>query len=66
MRRFTIPSGGAPPETEVPVGTGQIDYRAVLEAAEEIGLERYYLEDETADQFGNVAQSIRFLEAVEY
>ncbi|MDP9347546.1 MAG: sugar phosphate isomerase/epimerase, partial [Gemmatimonadota bacterium] len=60
-------SGTAPPdETEVPVGTGQIDWRAVLRAAREIGLDRYYIEDETADPFGSVAQSIRFLQTVKY
>lgn len=60
-------SGAAPPdETEVPVGMGQIDYRAVLKAAEEIGLDRYYIEDETAEPFSTIPQSTQFLETVKY
>jgi sugar phosphate isomerase/epimerase len=60
-------SGSAPPdETEVPVGTGLIDYPGVLRAAQEIGLDRYYIEDETTDPFDNIAQSIQFLRTVRY
>lgn len=60
-------SGTAPPdETEVPVGTGQIDYRAVLRAARDVGLDRYYIEDETSDPFPSIAQSIQFLQTVRF
>lgn len=60
-------TGSAPPdETEVPVGTGQIDYRAVLKAAKEIGLDRYYLEDETKEPFNTIPESVRFLETVKF
>lgn len=60
-------SGGAPPdETEVPVGTGQIDYRAVLRAAKEIGLQQYYIEDETSAPFTTIPQSTRWLQTVRY
>lgn len=60
-------SGSAPPdETEVPVGSGQIDYRAVLRAAKEIGLERYYIEDETSDPFATIPTSVRWLETVRF
>ena len=62
-----VHTGSAPPdETEVPVGSGQIDYRAVLKAAQDVGLERYYIEDETLDPFAAIAQSIRWLETVEF
>jgi sugar phosphate isomerase/epimerase len=70
MRRGTPTndhSGSAPPdETEVPVGTGQIDYRAVLRAARDAGLKRYYIEDETSDPFATIPQSTRWLETVRY
>ncbi len=59
-------SGRAPAEADVPVGTGQIDYRAVLEAAAEIGLARYYIEDESTDPLANIPRSIAFLESVAF
>lgn len=59
-------SGHAPPEAQVPVGTGQIDYPAVLRAAEEVGVKHYFLEDETTSPTENIPQSIRFLQSVTY
>lgn len=59
-------SGNSPPETKVPVGTGQADWPAVLNAAEEIGLARYYIEDESPDPMGNIPLSIQYLEQVTY
>jgi sugar phosphate isomerase/epimerase len=55
-----------PDSSEVPVGSGQIDYRAVLRAAKEAGVERYYLEDETAQPFATIPVSTRWLETVKY
>jgi sugar phosphate isomerase/epimerase len=52
--------------TEVPVGTGQIDYRAVLRTAQEIGVEQYFLEDETSAPFTTMPQSVQWLETVRY
>lgn len=62
-----VHTGSAPPDsTEVPIGSGQIDYRSVLKAAKEVGVEKFYIEDETRDPFATVPQSIRWLEAVRY
>lgn len=62
-----VQTGGANPDSsEVPVGAGQIDYRAVLRAAREVGVERYYIEDETAEPFATIPQSTRWLQAVRY
>ena len=55
-----------PDETEVPLGTGQIDYRGVLRTAREIGVEKYYVEDETAQPFATMPLTIRWLESVRY
>jgi hypothetical protein len=46
------------------VGTGQIDYKAVLETAKVVGVKKFYLEDETAAPFETVPQSIRRLESI--
>ena len=62
-----VHTGSAPPdETEVPTGTGQIDFRALLRAAKDVGVERYYIEDETREPFTTVPQSVRWLEGVRF
>ncbi len=62
-----VQTGGANPDSaEVPVGTGQIDYRGVLRAARAAGVERYYIEDETADPFGTIPRSVGWLGTVRY
>lgn len=60
-----VNTGSANPDsTEVPVGSGQIDYRAVLRAAQEIGAQHFYIEDETSAPFTTVPRSIAWLEQV--
>jgi hypothetical protein len=62
-----VHTGSANPDSsEVPTGTGQTDYRGVLRAAKEVGVERYYLEDETVRPFDTVPLSIHWLEAVKF
>jgi sugar phosphate isomerase/epimerase len=55
-----------PDETEVPLGTGQIDYRGVLRAAREIGVEKYFVEDETREPFATMPLTVRWLETLRY
>lgn len=59
-------TGSAPAEAQVPVGTGQIDYGAILAAAEEVGVEKYYVEDETTDPINNIPRTIQYLETITY
>lgn len=59
-------SGNSAPETKVPVGTGQINWPEVLDAAADAGVERYYIEDESPDPMNNIPQSIEYLEQVTY
>ncbi|HSQ29217.1 MAG TPA: sugar phosphate isomerase/epimerase [Gemmatimonadaceae bacterium] len=62
-----VMTGSANPDSaEVPVGTGQIDYRAVLRAAKQIGVVKFYLEDETKDPFATVPQSVNWLRTVKF
>jgi sugar phosphate isomerase/epimerase len=60
---FPIKAGTAtaPPEADVPVGTGQVDMRSVLRAAMNAGTALYYLEDESADPWGHIPQSVAYL-----
>jgi sugar phosphate isomerase/epimerase len=48
-------------EDSVPLGTGLVDVRAALLAAEECGVEHYYLEEEAVDAEPQIRQSLRYL-----
>jgi sugar phosphate isomerase/epimerase len=52
------------PEDDVPVGTGQIDMPAVFRAAQKAGVKLYYIEDESADPWGHIPETIKYLESV--
>lgn len=54
----------AEPEVDVPVGSGQIDYPAVLRAAKKAGVSLYYVEDESKDPLAHIPQSLVFLRTV--
>ena len=57
-------SGGLPNEQKAVIGEGQVDWPALLEAAEEHGFEHYYLEDETTDPVSNAPKSIAYLKSI--
>ena len=60
-------TGSADPNaTEVPVGTGQIDYKAVIKTAKEVGVKEFYLEDETVAPFETVPQSVNWLRSIKF
>ena len=48
-------------DVDVPVGSGQIDMPAVLRAAMKARVSAYYLEDESADPWGHIPQSLTYL-----
>jgi sugar phosphate isomerase/epimerase len=52
----------APPEDDVPVGSGQVDMAAVLKAARDAGTSLYYVEDESRDPLASIPQSLKWLE----
>jgi sugar phosphate isomerase/epimerase len=54
----------APPEHDVPVGSGQIDMPAVLQAAKQAGTRLYYIEDESPDPWAHIPQSIQYLKGI--
>jgi sugar phosphate isomerase/epimerase len=54
-------AGGAPAEADVPVGSGQVDYPAVLRAAVQAGTSMYYVEDESKDPLAHIPQSLSYL-----
>lgn len=54
-------SGQAPDSTNVPLGTGMIDYRAVLRTARDSGTKLYYIEDESENVTEQVPQTLKYL-----
>ena len=56
----------APAEDHVAVGTGQLDWSSILKAAKAIGVEYYFIEDETAAPLQNIPVSVRYLQTFKY
>jgi len=56
-----VHTGGTPPTAKVTVGQGQIDYVAVLRAGQEIGIQHYFLEDETPTPLQCIPDSFKYL-----
>jgi sugar phosphate isomerase/epimerase len=59
-----LSSGHAAPIDNVAVGTGQIDWPAVLKAAESIGVKHYFIEDETPTPLVCIPDSLKYLRAL--
>jgi sugar phosphate isomerase/epimerase len=59
-------TGGGPDEDSVPVGQGQIDWRAVLKAAQKAGVEYYFIEDEAKNAVDQIPQSLKYLESLRW
>jgi sugar phosphate isomerase/epimerase len=57
-------SGHAPLGDFVVIGTGQIDWPAVLAAGRRAGVEMSFIEDESADPEANVPPSVRYLQSL--
>ncbi len=59
-------TGAAPDEDSVAVGEGQIDWPAVLKAAQAAGVEYYFIEDEAKNALEQIPQSLRYLESLKF
>jgi sugar phosphate isomerase/epimerase len=60
---LNLPPGasGAPEDSDVPLGTGQIDWPPVFRAAEQGGPVVYYIEDESSNPVPQIRQSLTYL-----
>lgn len=56
-----LSTGSAPPTDKVAVGDGQIDWPAVLGAAESAGVTHFFIEDESTQPLQNIPASLRYL-----
>ena len=57
-------TGGTPRENDVVLGTGQVNFPAVLRAAMKTNIEYYYIEDESPDVIERVPQSLEFIKGL--
>ncbi len=57
-------TGLTDPEYNVPLGAGQLDLPAILRAAEEAGVEHYFIEDESSLVLEQIPESIEYLRSL--
>ena len=51
-------------DESVPLGTGIVDVKAALLAAQETGVVHFYLEEEAVDAVPQIRQSLKYLETL--
>ncbi len=57
-------SGSTPRENDVVLGTGQVDFPAVLRAAQNTNIEYFYIEDESPDVVERVPRSLEYITSI--
>jgi sugar phosphate isomerase/epimerase len=57
-------TGSTSQENDVALGTGQIDIPSILKAAQEAGIQHYYIEDESKLKSEQVPQTISYLKSL--
>jgi len=57
-------SGHAPEEASVALGTGMLDFPAIVREAKRIGVKRYYIEDEAPETVSNIPVSLKYLRSL--
>ncbi len=61
-----IHTGRAPQSDDVPLGTGQVNWPAVLKQAAAAGVKHYFIEDESAAPLEAVPLSVKYLQGVKF
>jgi len=59
-------TGSSDVKNDVTLGTGQIDYRRILPAAEKAGVKWYFIEDESPSSETQIPESVRYLKIVKW
>jgi sugar phosphate isomerase/epimerase len=57
-------TGKTPPENDVTLGTGQINLKAILKAAQKTDIKHFYIEDENPNAMQQVPLSMAYLKAL--
>jgi sugar phosphate isomerase/epimerase len=58
---YTSPVSSLPDDTNVVLGTGVIDFPAILKASQKAGVEIHFLEDEHPDSLAQLPRSLKYL-----
>jgi sugar phosphate isomerase/epimerase len=61
-----IHTGHASPSDDVPLGTGQVNWPAVLKQAAAAGVKHYFIEDESAAPLESLPVSVKYLQTVKF
>ena len=61
-----IHTGHAPASDDVPLGTGQVDWPAVLKQAAAMGVKHYFIEDESNAPLESLPISVKYLREVKF
>lgn len=61
-----IHTGRAPHTDDVPLGTGQVNWPAVLKQAAAVGVKHYFIEDESATPLEALPVSIKYLQGLKF
>lgn len=61
-----ILTGKSDVKNDVTIGTGQMDWPAILKAAQKAGVKYYFLEDESPTSVQQIPLSLRYLERVKF
>lgn len=59
-------AGGTDTTNDVTLGSGQVDWPALLRATQKAGVKYYFIEDESPTVLEQVPQSLKFLEKLEF
>ena len=59
-------TGSAPDEDSVPVGQGEVDWKAILKAAQAAHVEHYFIEDEAKNAVEQIPESLRYLGTLDW
>jgi sugar phosphate isomerase/epimerase len=59
-------SGKTDVRNDVALGTGQVDWPAVLAAAKKAGVKYYFIEDESPDVLEQIPQTMKYLAEVKF
>jgi sugar phosphate isomerase/epimerase len=57
-------TGHAPLTDDVPLGTGMVDWPSVLATAAKVGVQHYFIEDESPTSVEAIPQSLKYLETL--